>query len=101
PKRFMGVWARILATRSGCRILRFCSAGKKPGERALTRIPWGAHSRARFMVRLSTAAFVALYVKTRERGRIADIDVMLMITPPCFWSISVLPNTWQPNTTDL
>ena len=43
----------------GERILRFCSAGKKPGTSVLTRTPFGAHSRARFFERLCTAAFVA------------------------------------------
>ena len=38
PKRFIGVCPRIEATRSGDRILRFCSAGKKPGQKGNTRI---------------------------------------------------------------
>ena len=59
PKRFIGVCPRIEATRSGDRIFRFCSAGKKPGTRVLTRTRLGAHSRARFFERLCTAAFVA------------------------------------------
>jgi hypothetical protein len=49
----------MLATRAGVSTLRFCSAGKNPGTSVLTRTRWGAHSRARFFVRLWTAAFVA------------------------------------------
>src|ERR1043166_2933284 len=41
------------------RTRRFCSAGKKPGVRELTRTPLGAHSRARNWLRLSTAALAA------------------------------------------
>ena len=59
----------------------FCSAGKNPGERAFTRMPCGAHSRARFCVRLTTAAFVAAYVKTRDSGVNAVSDAILMIEP--------------------
>ena len=59
PKRPIGVWARIEPTRSGVRTFRFCSAGKKPGTRTFTRMPRGAHSRARFFETLWTAAFEA------------------------------------------
>ena len=47
---FIGVWTMILATRSLSRILRFCSAGKKPGQSELTRTPFWANSRATFLV---------------------------------------------------
>jgi hypothetical protein len=50
PKRFIGVWLMIVAVRSGERIFRFCSAGKNPGQRTLTRTPFGASSRATFWV---------------------------------------------------
>ena len=59
PKRFIGVCPMMLATRSGVSTLRFCSAGKNPGTSTLTRTFFGAHSRARFLVRLCTAALVA------------------------------------------
>ena len=39
PNRRMGVWFMMEATRSSVSSLRFCSAGKKPGRMALTRIP--------------------------------------------------------------
>ena len=56
PKREAGVWRRMSSTRDSSRILRFCSAGKKPGTRVLTRMSLSAHSRARLRVRLWTAA---------------------------------------------
>ena len=59
PKRLAGVWPRMAVTRSGERIFRFCSAGKKPGTRTLTRTRCGAHSRARLSDRLCTAPFEA------------------------------------------
>ncbi len=37
PNRAMGVCPMMLATRSGLRMLRFCSAGKKPGTSTFTR----------------------------------------------------------------
>src|SRR5262245_32472756 len=59
PKRCMGVPRMIFSTRSASRILRFCSAGKKPGHNTFTRTFFVAYSRARFLVRLTTAAFAA------------------------------------------
>src|SRR5262249_23463518 len=59
PNRPIGVCRMIFFTRSGSRILRFCSAGKKPGQSALTRTLCEANSRATFFVRLTTAAFDA------------------------------------------
>ena len=49
----------LLVTRSGVSTARFCCAGKKPGTRMFTRTFFGAHSRARFLLRLCTAALVA------------------------------------------
>ncbi len=69
----------IFSTRSGARIFLFCSAGKKPGQRALTRTFDGASSRATFWVRLITAAFEAEYAKTRESGRCAETLAILTI----------------------
>ncbi len=57
PSRADGVWPRIARTRSSERSFRFCSAGKKPGAIALTRMPCGASSRARYWVRLLRPAF--------------------------------------------
>ncbi len=78
PKRPSGVWPTIAAVRSGVRIVRFCSAGKKPGTSTLQRMPSGPHSRARFLVRLCTAAFVMRVREharqRREAGRAADVD---------------------------
>src|SRR4051812_9013701 len=65
PKRPIGVWPRIDLVRSVGEPsslnsnFRFCSAGKKPGVIEFTRTPFGAHSRARNWVRLSTAALAA------------------------------------------
>ena len=84
PKRFMGVCRNMSEIRSFERILRFCSAGKNPGARALTRILYGAHSLARNCVRLLTPALEMLYVKTRESGGPEETDEILIILPPCF-----------------
>ena len=59
PNRPRGVCFMIDSTRSGDRIWRFCSAGKKPGTMAFTRTPAGANSRAKNCVTLSSAAFDA------------------------------------------
>ena len=56
PSRPAGVWVRMARTRSSSSSLRFCSAGKKPGAIALTRMPFGASSRARYWVRLFNPA---------------------------------------------
>ena len=55
--------------------------GKKPGEIALTRTPFSAHSRARNCVRLRTAALAAPYATTRESGIMPAIEAMLIIEP--------------------
>src|ERR1051325_8963189 len=62
PQRVIGGWAPIDFVRgvgepsSLKRSLRFCSAGKKPGVMVFTRTPLVAHSRARKLERLNTAA---------------------------------------------
>jgi len=55
----MGVCDMIERMRSASRIWRFCSAGKKPGHKALTRTLWGANSRATLRVRFTTAGEIA------------------------------------------
>ena len=57
PKRPMGVWPMIDAVRSSVSSLRFCSAGKNPGQMAFTRIPCGASSRAITLVAMIMPAF--------------------------------------------
>ena len=59
PKRDAGVCLRISKTLASSSIVVLCSAGKKPGIKVLTRMSNSAHSRARFFVRLCTAALLA------------------------------------------
>jgi len=96
------VWPRMDAARavgepsSLKSSLRFCSAGKKPGVIALTRTFFGAHSRARNCVRLTTAALAAEYATTRESGMPADTLPMLMMLPLPRLTMPG-PNSWHGN----
>ena len=56
--------------------------GRSPGTSTLQRMPSGPHSRARFFVRLCTAAFVIEYVKTRDSGvRPDSLPTLMMLAP--------------------
>ena len=101
PKRFAGVCPIIDAIRSGLSTFLFCSAGKKPGTMVLTRTLASAHSRARFLERLCTAALVAEYVKTRESGMMPLIEPMLMMLPPSPRSTRYLPKICEAKSTAL
>ena len=76
PKRAIGVFCMIFSIRAGSRILRFCSAGKKPGERALTRTPIGASPRAAVWVRWVTAAVAAEWASAPGRGGSGCVGVV-------------------------
>src|SRR5690606_21490018 len=87
PKRFSGVCFRIDSTRSALKILRFCSAGKKPGIIAFTRMPCGANSRAKYCVTLLMPALDTEYVNTLDNGVVEDTDEILIMLPGRFCSI--------------
>ena len=62
----------------------------------LTRTPLSAHSRARNWVRFNTAALAAEYATTRETGRWAATEAMLMMLPRPRATMAE-PNSWQGN----
>src|SRR3984885_13092947 len=99
PNRLRGVCRITLSIRSSVRIDLFCSAGKKPGDTELTRMPTWAHSRARFCVRLITAAFVAEWVKSRDSGVMPESDAVLMIEPRVPRVTMHLRDPWQASRT--
>ena len=63
-----------------------------------TRTPFVAHSRARNIVRLSTAALLAEYATTRDSGMRALALAILMIEPRPRWHIAG-PNSWLGSST--
>ena len=78
PKRCIGVCRMMLSIRSWSSSLRFCSAGKKPGQMALTRTPLRAEllgDVAREVQHARLRGRIGEHPRQRQvRGDAADVD---------------------------